>query len=215
MQRTLNVSEIFRSIQGEGSRAGTPCVMIRLSGCNLNCKWCDTAYAREGGQTMTLEEILRAVAAYSCRLVELTGGEPLIQENSAELLKKLCDVGYRTLLETNGAVDVGQVDPRVVKIMDVKCPSSGHSNDMLWDNIRYLGPDDEVKFVLADREDYDYARRVVEKYSLASKMTVIFSPVYGLMSYQDIAKWILEDGVDVRMGLQLHKIIWPEATRGV
>lgn len=220
MEATLKVNEIFRSIQGEGTRAGLPCTLVRLSGCNLRCRWCDTAYAWDAGEEMTLSQVLHRVSDLGCMRVELTGGEPLLQPAATELLHALCRQGYETLLETNGSADISAVDPRVVRIVDVKCPSSGESERNCWDNLAKLTARDEVKFVLADRADYEYARRIVRDYGLADRCAVIFSPV-GVSGAKfsnfpaTLADWILADKLDVRLGLQLHKILWPGESRGV
>jgi 7-carboxy-7-deazaguanine synthase len=215
MQETLSVVEIFHSIQGEGTRAGLPCVLVRLGGCNLRCRWCDTPYALRGGEGMSIDEILARVAKFHCRLVEVTGGEPLAQAGCLDLLRRLCDEGYQTLLETNGSVDISPVDSRVVKIVDFKCPSSGQEGHNLWANVAHLMAEDEVKFVLADRNDYDFAERVMAEHGLAGRCVVIFSPVFGRLAPSELAGWIIADGLDVRLGLQLHRIIWPDEERGV
>lgn len=213
---TLRVSEIFLSLQGEGSRTGLPCVLVRLAGCNLRCAWCDTPYARErhSGRDMRAEDVLATVRSLNCPRVELTGGEPLLQEDASVLLRAFCDAGYETLLETNGTLDISAVDPRVRRIVDVKCPSSGCSTANLWKNLSRLTEHDEVKFVLADRADYDYARNVLREYSLLGLCAVFFSPVRGMLSPAVLAEWILADRLDVRLGLQLHKILWPDEDRG-
>ncbi len=212
---TLRVSEIFLSLQGESSRAGLPCVLVRLAGCNLSCAWCDTPHARneESGEAMSLDAVLAKVAEFPCRRVEVTGGEPLLQPAAGELLTRLCDAGYETLLETNGSVDLTVVDRRVRRIVDVKCPSSRHVEDNRWANLDVLGDHDEVKFVLADREDYDFARRIVSEHRLERRCAVFFSPVWERLAAATLAEWILADGLDVRLGLQWHKIIWPGETR--
>jgi 7-carboxy-7-deazaguanine synthase len=211
----LNVSEIFLSIQGEGGATGLPCVIVRLAGCNLRCDWCDTAYAQQGGQAMSVEQILARVEQFPCRRVEVTGGEPLLQPAAGELLTQLCDRGWTVLLETNGSQDISTVDSRVVKIVDFKCPSSGQQDANRWSNVAALAPRDEVKFVLADRADYDYAKEKLAACNLRSRCAVIFSPVFGRLDPAELARWILADGLDVRLGLQLHKIIWPGRDRGV
>ena len=220
MEPTLKVNEIFRSLQGEGARAGLPCTLVRLAGCNLRCRWCDTAYAWDEGENMTLAQVLHKVSDLGCMRVELTGGEPLLQEASLTLLSELCRRGYETLLETNGSLDISPVDSRVVRIVDVKCPSSGEADRNLWDNLTRLTARDEVKFVLADRGDYEFARRIVQDYGLTARCAVIFSPVgvsgakYSIFP-ATLADWILADKLDVRLGIQLHKILWPGEQRGV
>jgi 7-carboxy-7-deazaguanine synthase len=220
VDRTLIVNELFLSIQGEGTRAGLPCTLVRLTGCNLRCRWCDTPYARQEGAEMDLEDILRRVGELGCPRVEVTGGEPLLQPAALDLLSRLCEAGYQTLLETNGSLDVSPVDPRVVRIVDVKCPSSGESSMNRWENLRLLNGRDEVKFVLADRADYEFARKVLAEHNLLGRCAVIFSPVGGgapggELPPAQLAEWILADRLDVRLGLQLHKILWPGRDRGV
>ena len=214
------VSEIFQSLHGESSRAGLPCVLIRLAGCNLSCHWCDTDYAKksDAGKKMTLDEVLAAVAAWNCPRVELTGGEPLLQPAAGELLTRLCDAGYETLLETNGSLDISHLDSRVRRIVDIKCPAShaAPADDAIcWENLDHLHSHDEVKFVLVGREDYEFARRVVSEHRLTHRCGVIFSPVATMLTAADLARWILDDRLDVRLGVQLHKIIWPGEDRGV
>ena len=218
MADTLDISEIFVSIQGEGTRAGLPCVLVRLAGCNLRCRWCDSPYTWDHGTTMTLDEIVQRVQALRCPLVELTGGEPLLQEQAPPLLGRLVGLGYQVLLETNGSMDIGCADPAVVRIVDIKCPSSGQSHASRWENIPLLRPTDEVKFVLADREDFDYAREVIAEHRLADRCTVLMSPAGGLLPPATLSQWMLEDDRlprQVRLNLQLHRIIWPDKTRGV
>lgn len=211
------MNEIFQSIQGESSYAGRPCVFVRLTGCNLRCAWCDTPYAYEEGDVMELADILDRVENYRCPLVEVTGGEPLLQEETPELIRRLLDKGFRVLLETNGSLDVSSVDPRCVKILDIKCPSSGEAEKNLFKNLDHLMKLDEIKFVIGDREDYDYAR---EKISLIFQMRpgrniIHFSPLHGRMEPQTLAEWILEDRLPVKLQLQIHKILWPGERRGV
>ena len=203
----MRVSEIFLSLQGEGTRAGLPCAFVRLAGCNLRCRWCDTVRAWDGGRDVPLGDVLRAVAAMGCRRVEVTGGEPLCQPATPELLARLCDAGFETLLETNGSLDVSRVDGRVVKIVDVKCPSSGEAESFLVSNVEYLSPRDEVKFVLADRADFDYARAMLDRHAGLACGAVIFSPVLDHLAGADLAAWILDARLDVRLGVQLHKLI--------
>jgi len=214
---SLKVNEIFYSLQGESSHAGQPCVFVRLTGCNLRCSWCDTAYAYEEGRPMDLTEILNGVERFRCPLVEITGGEPLLQEETPELIRRLLDRGYRVLLETNGSLDVSPVDPRCVKIIDIKCPSSGEAKNNRFKNLEHLTERDEVKFVIGGREDYDYAR---DKLPLIHRKTkggniVHFSPLHERMDPRTLADWILEDRLPVRLQMQIHKILWPSDKRGV
>lgn len=215
MDSTLKVNEIFLSVQGEGTRAGMPCAFVRLSGCNLRCAWCDTQYAWTEGDDLSLAEILRRVGELACPRVEVTGGEPLVWPAAPELLGALADGGYETLLETNGTLDLAPLDPRVIRIMDVKCPSSRHSHAVRWANLQLLTQRDEVKFVLADRGDFDFAADVVTRHGLVGRCPVIFSPVLDRLAPATLAQWILQARLDVRLGLQLHKIIWPNRDRGV
>lgn len=207
---SLRIFEIFHSLQGESSRVGLPTVFVRLTGCPLRCGYCDTEYAFHGGSTQTLEQILREVAQYEAQYVCVTGGEPLAQKACHDLLTTLCDAGYSVSLETSGAMDISQVDARVSVIMDIKTPGSGEESKNLWTNIPHLKAKDEVKFVLADRADYDWAKQVIAKYQLTGKSPVLFSPVYKTLPPADLAKWVLEDHLPVRMQLQLHKILWGE-----
>jgi 7-carboxy-7-deazaguanine synthase len=211
----LRVNEIFQSVQGEGTRVGVRCVFIRLTGCHLRCTWCDTAYAFTEGEWFTLEDVLARVRRFACPTVEVTGGEPLIQPAVFPLLSRLADEYATVLLETSGTLSLAGVDPRVVRIMDVKCPGSGESDHNLWPNIDLLTPRDEVKFVLLDRADYDWAREVVRRYDLLRRCTVLFSPVHDRLAPTELAGWMLADRLDVRVGLQLHKLLWPTETRGV
>lgn len=215
MEPTLKVNEIFLSLQGEGARTGLPCVLVRLAGCNLRCRWCDTAYAWDEGRDMTLPAILGQVAQFGCPRVELTGGEPLLQPAAADLLQRFCQTGYETLVETNGSLDISALDERIARILDIKCPSSGHCHANRWDNLRCLRPRDEVKFVIAGRGDYDYARSVVQEHRLTGRAAIVFSPVREALEPSTLAEWILADKIDVRLGLQLHKILWPDKDRGV
>lgn len=212
---TLVVNEIFHSLQGESSHTGRPCVFVRLTACNLRCTYCDTEYAFHEGRAMTLSEIHRAVDAFPARLVEVTGGEPLLQPNALVLMRELADRGKTVMLETGGALDVSGVDPRVRKIVDVKCPSSGESLRNHWPNLERLGPGDEVKFVIGDRADFDWARDVIATRLGSFAGAVLFSPVHGRLAPRDLAGWVLASGLDVRVQIQLHKYIWPEAMRGV
>jgi len=215
MSDMLQVNEIFLSLQGEGVRAGRPCVLIRLAGCDLRCDWCDTQYAYEQGEPMSIDAICSAVAELGCGLVEVTGGEPLIQPATPALLTALCDAGYEVLLETSGAHDISGIDDRVVRILDVKCPASGEADKMHWVNLDHLRSGDEVKFVLADRDDYGYARDVIDRYGLSNRCTVLMGPVADRLGPAELAAWILADRLRVRLNLQLHKTLWPARERGV
>jgi 7-carboxy-7-deazaguanine synthase len=205
---SLKVSEIFFSLQGEAARVGWPTVFVRLAGCPLRCAWCDTAYAFEGGQRMTLAAILAQVAAYPARRVCVTGGEPLAQKGCLMFLAGLCDQGYDVCLETSGALDIGGVDARVSRIVDLKPPSSGEVARNRWENLAYLTSQDEIKIVIAHREDYDWARARLAEYALEGRCDVLFSPVKGRLSPRKLAEWILADGLAVRFQMQLHKLIW-------
>jgi 7-carboxy-7-deazaguanine synthase len=212
----MKVNEIFYSIQGESSFAGWPCAFVRLTGCNLRCAYCDTQYAFDEGSEMSIAEIMRAVGAFPTRLVLLTGGEPMLQESIHELIGSLLEKEYTVLLETGGQVSLAAVDPRVHKIMDFKCPSSGMDSRNDYGNVQHLTSIDEVKFVVGDRRDFDYACDLVRKYELASRAgSVIFSPVFNRISLTELADWVLGCGLKIRMQLQLHKIIWPGIERGV
>ncbi len=211
----VRVTEIFFSIQGESTYAGQPCVFIRLTGCPLRCTWCDTEYSFYGGTLLSVDALLAQVAQYGCRLVEVTGGEPLAQPESLPLIARLCDEGYTVLLETSGAIDIEPVDRRAHIILDVKCPGSGMTDRMHWPNLDQLTAKDEAKYVLASRADYDWAREMVARYRLADRCTVLFSPVFGSLDPRQLAEWILADRLPVRFQLQLHKYIWAPDMRGV
>jgi len=211
----LKVSEIFKSIQGESTYAGLPCVFIRLSGCNLNCRWCDTAYARQGGREMSVDEILTRIDPLRCRLVEVTGGEPLVQEEVFTLISRLIDSGYTILVETNGTIDLGPLGRRAVKIMDVKCPGSGECGKLREGNLSILNAGDEIKFVIADREDFDWACAFIADHLLAGKRNILFSPVHGVLDPALLAEWIISEAPTVRLQLQLQKYLWPQRRRGV
>jgi 7-carboxy-7-deazaguanine synthase len=212
----LTIHEIYASVQGESTFVGLPCTFVRLTFCDLRCSWCDTPHAFYGGEKMALDDILARVEALGIPLVEVTGGEPLLQPNSLPLMKRLCDRGFQVLLETGGHRDIGAVDPRVVRIMDLKCPGSGMSEKNRWENIPLLTPNDEVKCVLASREDYEWARDRVREHGLAARVrTVLFSPVFGKVEAEDIVAWILEDRLPVRFQIQMHKVIWDPKATGV
>jgi len=204
----LKVNEIYASIQGESSYTGLPCVFIRLTGCNLRCSWCDTAYAFYEGIDLTLEDIMFQVENFSLPLVEITGGEPLMQENVYPLMSSLLDKGYRVMLETGGAISINKVPEEVIKILDIKCPGSGEEKKNHLENLKLLTPHDEVKFVLIDRADYEWSRDLLQKYNLPSSVQVLFSPVYEKLELKDLSKWILKDRLPVRLQTQFHKVIW-------
>ncbi len=212
----MQVTEIFHSIQGESTFAGRPCVFVRLTGCNLRCVWCDTEYAFYGGEKMTVEEVLDRVRSYGERLVELTGGEPLLQKEAIPLMKRLLAEGYQVLLETSGERSIAAVPREVVKIVDVKCPDSGEGGTFDLSNLDHLAPHDQVKFVLASRRDYEFARDFTRAHHLPRRVAaVIFSPVHGGLDLPALASWILADRLEVRFGCQLHKLIWGAQARGV
>lgn len=215
MSERLKIHEIFHSIQGESTFAGRACVLVRTTGCQMRCRWCDTEYAFYEGGWKTLEEILAEVEAFDCPLVELTGGEPLLQPAARPLLAALCDRGYTVLLETGGGVDISDVDPRVHRIVDVKCPDSGETDGMHWPNLDHVGERDELKFVLASESDYFWARDLVRDRGLDSRCPIHFSPVHGEVEPLTLAEWILRDRLRVRLQLQLHKYLWSPETRGV
>lgn len=211
----LTITEIFHSIQGESTHAGRPCVFIRLTGCPLRCTWCDTAYAFYGGRDLSQDDVMAQVRAFGCKLVEVTGGEPLSQSAVLPLLIRLCDEGFEVLLETSGAIDTAGVDRRVHVVLDVKCPASGMAERMYWPNLDRLGSGDEVKFVIKNRGDYEWAREVVRSRNLAARCAVLMSPVFGEMDARQLAEWVLVDRLPVRFQLQMHKHIWAPEMRGV
>ncbi len=213
----MRITEIFYSIQGESSYAGRPCVFVRTTGCNLRCVWCDTEYAFYGGHDMSVDEVFDEIErlGHGCRLVELTGGEPLLQRDIGDLARRLVSAGYSVLCETSGSVTVGRVPAEVVKIMDIKCPGSGEAEANDWRNLELLKPgQDELKFVIAGREDYEWAVRQLGERDL-DRFVVHFSPEFDSMDLRELAEWILADGLPVRVQLQLHKLIWEPAARGV
>jgi 7-carboxy-7-deazaguanine synthase len=210
----LRVTEIFHSIQGESSHAGRPCAFVRLTGCNLRCRWCDSEYTFAGGKRMSIEEIVGRVKGYGCNLVEVTGGEPLAQSDSLDLIKQLCDEGLEVLIETSGSIDITPVDRRAKIILDIKCPGSGESEKNLWSNLGQLKEVDEIKFVIADRADYEWACRVIDERGLG-RWTVLLSPVWGEMDLKSLAEWMLADRLPARLQTQLHKHIWGAEARGV
>ncbi|MGV8933413.1 MAG: 7-carboxy-7-deazaguanine synthase QueE [Gallionellaceae bacterium] len=205
---SLRISEIFYSLQGETSRVGLPTVFVRLTGCPLRCQYCDTAYAFTGGQSMTLQAIIAEIRKFPTRYVTVTGGEPLAQKNSLLLMKMLFDEEYRVSLETSGALDISAVDERVMKVMDIKTPASGEASKNLWENLQHVTTQDEIKFVLCNEDDYDWSRKMLVQHELTQKCDVLFSPAQGQLLPGDLADWILRDHLQVRMQLQLHKILW-------
>ena len=210
------VNEIFYSIQGESTYTGFPCIFVRLTGCNLRCAYCDTRYAYEEGREMTLREILEAVGQYDCKLVEVTGGEPLVQEGVYELMEELIGRSYRVLLETNGSLDAERVHPKIVRIIDLKCPGSGESDTIFWGNLDALRATDQIKFVLSDRRDYEWVKEMIGQYHLIDQVeAVLLSPVFERLKPEHLAAWMLEDGLNARLQLQLHKYIWEPDRRGV
>lgn len=208
MNRTLRVNEIFYSIQGESTTAGQPTVFVRLTGCPLRCRYCDTPYAFTPGETHSLQAILDDVAVFGARYVCVTGGEPLAQRECRPLLAALCDAGYRTSIETSGAMDIAGVDPRVVVVMDLKTPASGEASRNLMGNLQHLRGQDQIKFVICDREDYEWSRRLVHEERLAERCTVLFSPAWGMLEARVLAEWILADRLPVCFQVQLHKFLW-------
>lgn len=217
----MRITEIFYSIQGESSFAGLPCVFVRLTWCNLRCSWCDSEYTFAGGTEMSVDEVIEKVRGYGCKLVEITGGEPLVQKRECtELVTRLCDEGFTVLVETGGGLDASILDARAIKILDVKCPGSGEAERNFWLNLERLNPLDEIKFVIKDRTDFDFALEVIEKYRLSQRQSpVLFSPVWEAVELKELADWILNSdvltGVRARMQLQLHKYIWGPDVKGV
>jgi 7-carboxy-7-deazaguanine synthase len=212
---SLTVNEIFYSIQGEAGLAGSPCAFVRLTGCDLRCRWCDTDYAFHQGESLSLEAIAERVRGYGCRLVQVTGGEPLLQANTPLLVKQLLEEGFEVLVETGGHLDVTVLDRRARLVMDLKCPGSGEQERNRWENLQHLGDGDMLKFVLAHREDYCWARDVVHEHGLSERCPVFFSPVHGELDPAELAAWMLEDAVPARLQLQLHKLLWGAERRGV
>lgn len=212
----LTVNEIFHSIQGESRRSGEPCVFVRLTACDLRCSWCDTPYSFHEGGKRALEDVIAEVERYQCPLVEITGGEPLLQDEVYPLMERLLELGHTVMIETGGHRSIARVPSAVLKIVDVKCPGSGESHRNHWENLSLVGPDDEVKFVLKDRADYDYAREVIARHGLHGKVgAILLSPVHGVLDPRLLAEWVLADRLQVRVQLQLHKFIWSPETRGV
>jgi 7-carboxy-7-deazaguanine synthase len=212
----LTVNEIFHSIQGESTHAGRPCVFVRLTACDLRCTWCDTPFAFTEGRKMSVEQVLETVRSYGCGVVEITGGEPLLQKEVYPLMDRLLEDGRTVLIETGGHLSVDAVPERVIRVIDVKCPGSGEADRMHWPTLDRLRPSDEIKFVLQDRADYEYAREIAAKHDLPSRCAAVhFSPVHGVLDPKQLAEWILADRLSVRLQLQAHKYIWDPQTRGV
>lgn len=205
---SLRLTEIFHSLQGEAARSGLPTVFIRLTGCPLRCTWCDTTYSFTGGSAWEIADILAEVARHPTRHICVTGGEPLAQKECPALLQALCDAGYDVCLETSGALDISTIDPRVARIMDLKAPASGECERNLWSNLRHLKAGDEIKIIIADRADYDWACQQLTQHRLADLCTVLLSPAQGSQDARQLAEWILQDGLPVRLQLQLHKLLW-------
>jgi 7-carboxy-7-deazaguanine synthase len=213
----LRVTEIFRSIQGESTHAGRPCTFVRLTGCPMRCVWCDSEYTFTGGDHFQIDDVVAQVHAFGCNLVEVTGGEPLAQKSAFELVRRLCDEGFEVLVETGGYVSTAELDERAKVILDVKCPASGEEPRNHWQNLERLRSDkDEVKFVVADRSDWDYAQTVIKKYDLQTRArAVLISPAWEQIDLRDLANWVAQSGLNIRMQLQLHKYVWGPEVRGV
>jgi 7-carboxy-7-deazaguanine synthase len=212
----LKINEIYVSVQGESSKAGLPCVFIRLTYCNLRCTYCDTEYAFYEGKEYSIDQVIDQVKGYDCNLVEITGGEPLVQEDECRsLVEKLCDEGFEVLLETGGSLPIKDIDERVMIIMDLKCPSSGMMKKNFYDNISYLKQDDEIKFVIGNREDYNWTKEIINKYDLYKKCKILLSVVFNKLEPVTLVDWMLEDKINARFQLQMHKFIWQPDTKGV
>ena len=211
----LKINEIYYSIQGESSYTGLPCIFIRLTYCNLRCSYCDSEYTFYEGRDMTVNEILNDIKKYDCNLVEVTGGEPLVQKGCIDLLKELVNLNYKILLETSGSLTIKNVPKEVTNIIDFKCPSSKMEKKNLWDNIDYIKPSDEVKFIIENREDYEWSKNIIKKFNLTEKCNILLSPSYRKIEPKKITKWILSDNLNVRFQIQLHKEIWDDKERGV
>ena len=212
----LTINEIFHSIQGESTHAGRPCVFVRLTACDLRCRWCDTTYSFHEGRKMSVDEVIADVEARGCPTVEVTGGEPLLQPDVYPLMQRLLDSGKTVLIETGGHRSIAKVPAGVIRVMDVKCPGSGESEKNDWSNLAHLTPRDEVKFVIADRRDYEFARDITQRENLPARVNaVLFSPVHGELDAKLLSEWVIADRLDVRVQLQVHKYIWSPETRGV
>jgi 7-carboxy-7-deazaguanine synthase len=209
----MRITEIYQSIQGESTFVGLPCVFVRTTGCDLRCSWCDSEFTFTGGTTMSLDQIEAEVEKYDCELVELTGGEPMLQHDINDLAVRLADKGHTILIETGGHRDISALDPRVIRIMDLKCPASGECEKNLWSNLEHIRPEDEIKFVIADRGDYDWMIRTVRDHRLEDRVKILVSTGFGLVDSADVVAWMLEDKLRARFQLQLHKYIWPPDAR--
>ena len=209
----MRITEIYLSIQGESSYAGLPCVFVRTTGCDLRCSWCDSEFTFTGGVRMTIDEIMAEVEKLDCRMVELTGGEPLLQSDIYELATRLADRGHTVLIETGGHRDISRLDPRVIRILDLKCPASGECEKNLWTNLEHLRPIDEVKFVIADRRDYEWTLNVIREHGLEDRVKLLISTAFAMIEPQQVVEWMLEDRLQARFQLQLHKYIWPPDAR--
>lgn len=214
-ERRLRVTEIYASVQGESTHVGRPCVFVRLTGCNLRCTWCDSAFTFTGGEWRDLEDVVAEAHAYGIRLVEVTGGEPLVQKNAPRLMQRLIDLGHEVLLETSGSRSIAEVPEPVRVILDFKPPDSGEARANLWSNVARLRPHHEVKFVIASRRDFEWSRDVVREHDLASRCEVLFSPVWDAVAPRELVDWILAERLPVRFQLQMHKVVWPPDQRGV
>ena len=211
----IKINEIYLSVQGESSHTGLPCVFVRLTGCNLRCVWCDTAYAFHDGKNQSIDQTLKDIKNFGINLVEITGGEPLMQEDVYPLMEALLENGYKVMLETGGSLSLGKVPRDVIKILDLKCPGSEEHKKNNLDNLKLLAPHDEVKFVILDRRDYEWSRDLIKKHKINETAPILFSPVYGKLELKEMVKWILEDRLPVRLQTQLHKVIWSKETQGV
>jgi len=211
----IKINEIYKSIQGESSKAGSPCVFVRLTFCNLRCSYCDSEYAFYEGTDFTVNKIIEQIKKYDCRLVEITGGEPLFQDECLELMKRLCDEGFDVMVETGGSLPIKDIDKRVMIIMDLKCPSSKMMKKNLYENIDYIKPTDEIKFVIGTKEDYEWTKETIEKFKLTDKCSVFLSTVFNQLEPAKLVEWILEDKLNVRFQLQMHKYIWEPSKKGV
>lgn len=211
----LKINEIFYSIQGESNYAGLPCIFIRLTGCNLRCRYCDTTYAYEEGREMSLNSVLNEISKFDCNLVEITGGEPLLQDDTSVLARRLIGQGKHVLVETNGTQNIDMLPEIVIRVMDIKCPGSGESKRMDWNNIARLRQHDNIKFVISSRDDFDWSIAIINKYDLIPKASILFSPAFNLLQPKMLAEWLLEISLPIRLQLQLHKYIWNPGQRGV